>query len=94
MQKYEGMLIIRPQLNEEKRAEIIKKMEQLINHEGGKVKNFQLWGQRRLAYEINKEKEGFYYLFHFFIAPQAIDKIKKVCRLDEDILRLLIVGMK
>lgn len=98
MQRYEGMLIIRPQLSEEKREKITKKIEQLITQEEGKIKNFQLWGERRLADEIKKEKKGVYYLFHFSAGrsatePQVIDKIRKSCRLDEDILRLLIVRM-
>ena len=93
MEKYEGMLIIRPQLNEEKREKITQKIEQLITQEEGKIKNFQLWGERRLADEIKKEKKGLYYLFHFSAEPQTTDKIRKSCRLDEDILRLLIVRM-
>ncbi|MCD6093246.1 MAG: 30S ribosomal protein S6 [Candidatus Omnitrophica bacterium] len=93
MQKYEGMLIVRPRLSEEDREKITKKIEQLITQEGGKVKNFQLWGERKLAQEIKKEKRGLYYLFHFSAEPQTIDKIRKGCRLEENILRLLIVKM-
>ncbi|MCK4859999.1 MAG: 30S ribosomal protein S6 [Candidatus Omnitrophica bacterium] len=94
MQKYEGMLILEPRLSEERRLEIGKKIEELIVQENGKMKNFQIWGQRRLAYEINKLKEGFYYLFHFSAEAQAVNKLKKTCRSEEDILRLFVMKMK
>ncbi|RKY39876.1 MAG: 30S ribosomal protein S6 [Candidatus Omnitrophota bacterium] len=94
MHRYEGMLILKPHLGKEREEEISRKIEKLITQEGGKIKNFQPWGERKLAYRIGKENRGVYFLFHFLLSPQSVEKIKRACQLEEDILRILIVRMK
>ena len=65
MNKYELAVVISAKLEDEARAEVIEKVKALIARFGGNVTDVDEWGKRRLAYEIQKMKEGYYYFIHF-----------------------------
>jgi len=91
LNKYEAMFIFRPSLNEEE----LKKAEAVISDEiqknKGEIKTVQSLGKKRFAFVIKKQKEGFYHLVNFEATPGSIKLLKDSCRLNEDILRLLIL---
>ncbi len=91
VRNYEALFIIKADLNEEDTNKVISAIGEIINKEGGKIEDSQIWGKRPLAYEINKQKTGTYALFHFNLEPTAISKIKRLYRLNESILRTLIL---
>ncbi|HOK22415.1 MAG TPA: 30S ribosomal protein S6 [Candidatus Hydrothermia bacterium] len=90
MRNYEMMVIIDPTLQDEERDGLIEKLKSIIE-KNGKVTSMEVWGKREMAYEINKNKEGFYVLFNFEAEPQSISKLKQEVRMNKSYLRELIV---
>ena len=90
MKKYEGMFIVKPDMNKEDLQKIESSIEDVIKKNGGNIENFQKWARRRLAYEIKKYVEGEYYLCNFEAEPREIVKIESLYRLNDNILRTLI----
>ena len=65
MNKYELTVVVTTKIEDEERAATIEKIKGYIDRFGGTVTNVDEWGKKRLAYEIQKMKEGFYYFIHF-----------------------------
>ena len=65
MNKYELAVVVSAKIEDDARAEVIEKVKALIERFGGKVTDVDEWGKKRLAYEIQKMKEGYYYFVHF-----------------------------
>ena len=65
MKKYELCVVVTTKIEDEERAAVIEKVKALIARFGGNVTNVDEWGKRKLAYEIQKMKEGFYYFITF-----------------------------
>ena len=92
MRKYEGVFIIDPQLSEDEQKKKTQVIQEAIKKLDGQVDGVEPWGKRKLAYRINKKNEGAYYLMRFQIASDAIAKLYKAYRLDDSILRVMIVN--
>ncbi|NLK51751.1 MAG: 30S ribosomal protein S6 [Syntrophomonadaceae bacterium] len=90
MRTYELMYIIRPDLDEEALNGVVDKFDQLITNHGGEVINTNRWGKRRLAYEINDYREGFYILEHFKGNSATEIELERVLKLTDAVLRFLI----
>ena len=65
MNKYELAVVVSAKIEDDARTETIEKVKALVERFGGSVTDVDEWGKRRLAYEIQKMKEGFYYFIHF-----------------------------
>lgn len=87
---YELTLVVDTQLAEGSVDETVKRYESLLG-ERGAIVNIDRWGTRKLAYEIQKRQQGDYTLFQFQAEPGAIAEIDRACRLDESILRHLVI---
>ncbi len=90
MNKYELVLIFKPELSEEDRNTVFSRIQQVID-ENGKLEEVHDWGKRKLAYEINYIKEGYYYIVNFDLDPQFVKEIERRCRLFDQIIRYMIV---
>ncbi|NLT39343.1 MAG: 30S ribosomal protein S6 [Clostridiales bacterium] len=88
--KYETVYIIRPDLGEEDTAAIIEKFKTLAA-EHGTVDNIDVWGKRRLAYEINDFTEGYYVLMNVTATPDFPAELDRVFKITDGILRSIIV---
>jgi small subunit ribosomal protein S6 len=89
--KYETTFILDPSLDENQANEEVKKVGQWIQDLGGEVLEVQRWGKRRLAYEINRRRDGIYTLV-LYQGPGAIVKeLERRLRLNESVLRSLTV---
>jgi len=88
---YELTLIVDSQLVEGNADEVVKRYESLLGERGATVVQVDRWGIRKLAYEIRKRQQGDYTLFQFQAEPGAIAEIERACRLDESLLRHLII---
>jgi len=94
MRKYEAMYIIKPHYEEDKYQEIIEKYNALIRSNGGEILKEEPWGKRRLAYEIEKIREGYYVLVHFE-GPEALPaELERNFRIADDIMRYLLVRLE
>ena len=91
MKSYEGMFVLRPDLNKENLDKVLGQIEEVIAKHKGSTAQIKDWGMQKLAYPIKKYKNGIYYLITFHIAPEAIAKIKRSFSLNESILRTLIL---
>ena len=90
MKKYEGMFIIKPDMNKDDLEKTVSSIEETITKNGGKVENGQKWARRRLAYSIKKYMEGEYYLCEFEAEPKIISGLEASYKLNDNILRTLI----
>jgi small subunit ribosomal protein S6 len=96
MRTYELTLIFKPDLKEEEQDKIIGGLKKVVEGKKGrpgKVVSAKLWGRKPLAYQIKKQKEGIYHLVAFEIEPQVLEELEKKIKLEEDIIRHLIVRL-
>lgn len=90
MNKYESVIIINPVLSEESVKALETKITELINA-NGKVEKVEILGKKRLAYEINKNKEGIYAVFNFEANPDSIKELERVYRITDEIMKFIVV---
>ena len=90
MNKYESVVIVNPNLEEESIKNLIKKFSDLINTDGN-VTSVEEMGKRKLAYEIRKNKEGFYIVIKFEAKPELIAEVKTNYRITDEVIKFLVV---
>jgi small subunit ribosomal protein S6 len=88
---YEIMLMLDPELADERQNEILARIRDLVEKRGGAWVGNETWGRRKLAYEIDKKNEGVYYLLHFDSDPATLEEVTRVLRITDDVLRHLAV---
>lgn len=88
---YEVMYIVKPIANEEFEA-VVAKINKVITDNNGTVEKTDRWGKRRLAYSIGDCEEGLYVLVSFTAPPSCIRELDRICRIEEEILRHMILG--
>ena len=91
MNKYELALVLSAKLEEEERAAALEKAKSYITRFGGTITNVDEWGKKRLAYEIQKMKEGYYYFIQFDADAACPAELEKRVRIMDNVLRYLIV---
>ena len=91
MNKYELALVVSAKLEDEERVATVEKVKAYIERFGGQITNVDDWGKKRLAYEIQKMKEGFYYFIQFESASTAPAEIEARVRIMDNVLRYLVV---
>ena len=91
MNKYELAVVVSAKLEDEERAATIEKVKEYISRFGGTVTNVDEWGKKRLAYEIQKMKEAFYYFIQFEADSTAPAEIESRMRIMDNVIRYLIV---
>jgi small subunit ribosomal protein S6 len=90
MRKYEVMYIIRPDIEQEAVQATIEKFQGIINN-GGEITKHDVMGKRRLAYEINKFRDGIYVLVQFSASPEVVKELDRVMKISDEVIRYLIV---
>ena len=86
---YEILLLLDPDLAEEPQAEVVTRVHGLIEKGGGTFTRHDAWGKRKLAYEIDKKADGNYHLLLFTAAPETLDEITRVLKIDDNVMRHL-----
>ena len=90
MNKYESVVIVNPNLEEESIKAVINKFSDLMNTDG-KVNSVEELGKRKLAYEIKKQKEGFYIVFKFEANPTLISELERNYRIADEVIKFIVV---
>ena len=90
MSKYESIIIVNPNVEEEGLKNLEEKFTGLIN-ENGKVESVENMGKKKLAYDIDKHNEGTYLLFNFEAKPDSIKELERVYRITDDIIKFIVV---
>ena len=91
MNKYECMYILKPNLEDEKRNELIKRFSDIIENNGGKVTDVDEWGIKKMAYAINYIIDGYYILTHFEANPDLPLELERNFKINEDVMRFLVL---
>ncbi len=90
---YEFTYIINAVLGEEQIKAVVERINKLIKENGGEVKEVDEWGSRRLAYPINKKRNGYYVNIYLDLPGEVIVKIERALEIDDDILRYMTLRM-
>ena len=91
MTKYELCFVVNAKIEDEEREKAVARAKHLIERIGGTVTNVDEWGKKKLAYEIQKMREGFYYFIQFEAPTSAPAEIESRVRIMDSVLRYLIV---
>ena len=91
MRKYETIFILNPSFDEETVKANIEKFKGVIENGGGTVENVDVWGKRKLAYEIAKVNEGFYTLVEFSADPELPKELERIFRITDGVMRHIVV---
>ena len=90
MNKYESVVIINPSVEEEKVKELSQKFTDIINHDG-KVEKIEELGKKKLAYEVKKNKEGYYIVINFEANPNLITELERNYRIIDQVIKFITV---
>lgn len=86
---YEGMYVISATLSDDARHKALEKIQAGIKNRGGEIKKLHEQGRRRLAYEVNGHREGYYYVIYFTAPTSAISELWGEYHLNEDLIRFI-----
>jgi small subunit ribosomal protein S6 len=89
MRHYETTYILRPNLGEEQFTEIIDRTNAIVTNDGGAIICLDRLGVKRMAYEINKEIQGYYVYINYAAPGKTVDEIERIFRIDDRVLRYL-----
>ncbi len=93
MNKYESVVIINPSVDEEGIKALVKKFTDLINTDG-KVEEAEELGKRKLAYEIQKNTEGYYVVYHFEANPNLIAELERNYRITDEVIKFMTIKVE
>lgn len=92
MRNYETIFILKPSIEEEKRNQLIEKFTGIIAADG-QVEKVEEWGNRKLAYEIEKLREGYYVLVNFKSSPSLPKELERNFRITDEVIRYIVVNL-
>lgn len=90
MRRYELMLVIRPDAPDDKVAAVIDRTTRYVVASGGQIVKVAPWGRRRLAYPIDRHRDGSYHIVVFEAPPEAIVEMERSLQITEEVLRYLV----
>lgn len=91
MQTFESIFIIRPTLTDEEVNKVVEKMKGVIQKNGGTVMKAEIWGKRRMAYDVKKEKKGIYVVVHFNGDGKVIRDLEHHYRVEDAVIKFMTV---
>jgi small subunit ribosomal protein S6 len=94
VRRYELMLVLRPDVADERTQALLEKTTRAIVSGGGQVVKAAPWGRRRLAYPIDRYREASYHILHFEAPPEAVVEVERGLLITEEILRHLITRVE
>ena len=91
MNKYELALVVSAKIEDDARAAVVAKAQDYVTRAGGVVSEVEEWGKKKLAYEIQKQSEGFYYFIQFEAESNVPASVEQDVRIMDNVLRYLVV---
>ena len=91
MRIYEELFIINPGTPDEEIDQVIEQMQGVITSAGGTIDKMEKWGKRRLAYRVDKYREGFYVLIQFTCSPETVKELERRLRVTDSVIKFLTV---
>jgi len=89
--EYEILLMLDPDLPEQRSEEILSRIRALVEDGGGKWVRHDIWGRRRLAYEIDKKTDGAYHLLEFDATPETLAELSRILKITDGVMRHMAV---
>lgn len=94
MRKYELMYIIRPTIEDDAKKALVERFNDIVTSNGAEIIESKEWGKRRLAYEINDLREGYYQIVKMNSDSKAVDEFIRLANINEDIIRYVAVRIE
>ncbi|MGH2513112.1 MAG: 30S ribosomal protein S6 [Candidatus Limnocylindrales bacterium] len=94
MRRYELMLVLRPDLADDRSQALVDRLTRQITTAGGQIVKVAPWGRRRLAYPIDRHREGSYHIIHFEAPAESIVELERSLLITEELLRHLITRVE
>jgi small subunit ribosomal protein S6 len=91
MRKYELMYIIRPNIEDEAKKALVERFNTILTDNGAELTEVKDWGKRRLAYEINDFRDGYYQIVKVNAVPAAVEEFSRLAKISEDIIRHIVI---
>ena len=91
MSKYELALVVNAKIEDEAREAVVEKAKNYVTRYGGTITEVEEWGKNRLAYEVQKMREGFYYFIQFEAEPTCPAEVERHVRIMDNVMRYLVV---
>ena len=91
MHKYELALVVNARIEDDARTAVVEKAKEYVTRAGGTITDIEDWGKKKLAYDIQKMSEGFYYFIHFDAEATAPAELERHVRIMDNVLRFLVV---
>lgn len=92
MHQYELVIIIHPDLDDEAINQTLDKIKEWISKSGGSIDSVDNWGKKHLAYEIQKQNEGIYYLLNISAPGESISDLERNLKILESVMRHMVVA--
>lgn len=92
MNKYESVVIINPAIDEEAVKALTENYTAMINNDG-KIEKVDILGKKKLAYEVKKNKEGYYAIFYFEANPELITELERNFRISDDVIKFMTINV-
>jgi small subunit ribosomal protein S6 len=93
MRKYEITFIVHPDLDPDAFKQLTEQVQSWVKENGGTVEKADIWGKKKLAYQVKKQTEGQYVLLHVSMAPAGTSQLERQFRLQESVMRFMIVAV-
>jgi small subunit ribosomal protein S6 len=93
MREYEALIIAKSDLPEAELNKMVTRWESIIGSNGGQIVRKDVWGVRRLAYPINRNSRGYYFVYDVATSAENIAELDRILKLDENILRTMIIKL-
>ena len=87
MNEYEILLLLDPDIDEARQSEIVARARELVEKSGGSWDLHDVWGRRRLAYEIGHKTDGTYHLLQLTCEAETLEEVSRVLRIDDGVMR-------
>ncbi|SHH30915.1 30S ribosomal protein S6 [Tepidibacter thalassicus] len=94
MKKYELIYVLKPNVEEEVKEKVQNKVKEMVESVNGQVENVDVWGNKKLAYPIQKFTEGYYVLVNFTANTELPKEIDRNLRINENVIRHMIVNIE
>ncbi len=94
MRKYEIMYIIRPNIEDEAKKALVERFNTILTDKGAELTEVKEWGKRRLAYEINDFRDGYYMLIQLQSEAAAVQEFDRLAKISEDIIRHMVTKVE
>ena len=92
MSKYELAVVLNAKIEDEERVKVLDKVKEYVTRFGGQISDVDEWGKKKLAYDVQKMSEGYYYFIHFEAETSAPAEIENRVRIMDNVMRFLIVN--